>query len=63
VRVSVNTDDPSPMELTLPLEYARCVEAFGWSDDVVREVAKTSILASFAPQEIQSKLLADLSAW
>lgn len=63
IPVSVNTDDPSPLHLTLQEEYSRCVEAYGWSDDVIREVAATSIRASFAPPETKSKLLADLAAW
>lgn len=63
VPVSVNTDDPALLRLDLPTEYARTAEAFGWDRETVRSVAATSIKASFAPDELKSKLLGDLAAW
>ena len=63
VRVSVNTDDPSLLGATLPGEYALASEAYGWGEDVARELARTSIEASFASAEVKTKLLSDLSAW
>jgi adenosine deaminase len=63
VRVSVNTDDPALFATTLENEYARCVAAYGWDDDVLRQVARTSIEASFAPPGIRAALLARLAAW
>ena len=63
IAISVGTDDPELLETTLVEEYARLVETFGWSDDVLRTVAKTSIEASFARPEIKRDLLEALAAW
>ena len=62
VAVSVNTDDPCLLGVTLPDEYARCVDAYGWSKDDVRAVARTSIEASFANTETKTRLLKQLQA-
>ena len=63
IAVSVGTDDPELLETTLIDEYAHMVETFGWDDDVLRAVARTSIEASFAGPEIKRDLLAKLGAW
>ena len=63
VPVSINTDDPSLLETDLPREYGLCQARFGWSDEVVRDIARTSIVASFALPETKARLLADLGRW
>jgi adenosine deaminase len=63
VPVSVNTDDPALLGLTLQGEYARCAEAFGWDDEVLRSLARTSIEASFAPDELKRSLLTEVDRW
>ena len=63
VRISVNTDDPVLFGVSHADEYATCAAAFGWTDDVVRAVARTSIEASFANPDLKTRLLADLAAW
>ena len=63
VPVSVNTDDPALFDTTLEREYVRCVDAFGWSDETLRAVARTSIEASFASAAIKARLLERLEAW
>jgi adenosine deaminase len=63
VRVSVNTDDPSLLGTNLPREYAIAQKAYGWTDDVLREVARTSIEASFAAPVVKQRLLSDLAGW
>lgn len=63
VAVSVNTDDPAPLAIDLPGEYARTVATFGWDKDTVRAVARTSILASFADKDLKSAMLDDLAVW
>lgn len=63
VQVSVNTDDPALLGASLVGEYQLCKQAYGWSDDVTRAVARTSIEASFANADIKSKLLKDLESW
>ena len=63
VRVSVNTDDPALLGASLVGEYSLCRQAFGWTDDVTRAVAHTSIEASFAPAQVKEDLLRALATW
>jgi adenosine deaminase len=63
IAVSIGTDDPELLETTLVEEYARMVQAFGWNDDGLRTVARTSIEASFARPEVKRDLLEKLAAW
>jgi adenosine deaminase len=63
VRVSVNTDDPALLGASLIGEYALCRQTFGWTDEVTRSVARTSIEASFANADTKTQLLESLSHW
>jgi adenosine deaminase len=63
VPVSINTDDPSLLGTSLVREYALCSEAFGWSDEVLQAVARTSIAASFANEDVKASLNESLSRW
>jgi len=63
VRVSVNTDDPALLGASLVGEYSRCRQAFAWTDEVTREVARTSIEVSFASANVKIELLKALAAW
>jgi adenosine deaminase len=63
IRVSVNTDDPALLGASLVGEYALCRHAFGWTDEVTKSVARTSIEASFANAEVKSQLLKALKNW
>ncbi|MSQ73152.1 MAG: adenosine deaminase [Betaproteobacteria bacterium] len=63
VPVSVNTDDPALFDTTLEREYARCITAYGWDNETVRAVARTSIEASFANADIKDRLLRALAGW
>ena len=63
VRVSVNTDDPALLGASLVGEYALCRQAFGWTDEVTRAVARTSIEASFASEDVKGELLERLTGW
>jgi adenosine deaminase len=63
VRVSVNTDDPALLGASLVGEYGLCRQAFGWPDEVTKAVARTSIEASFANENVKSNLLEALRAW
>lgn len=63
VIVSINTDDPVLLGASLEGEYAICSKAFGWSDDILRTVARNSIEASFANVDIKAKLTRALSQW
>jgi adenosine deaminase len=63
IPVSVNTDDPGPLGLTLAGEYEKCAAAFEWSEPDLRAVAKTSIEASFADVATKERLLGELDRW
>jgi adenosine deaminase len=63
VRVSVNTDDPSLLRTTLPQEYEIARAAYDWTDDVLRDVARTSIEASFARSDVKARLFRELDSW
>ncbi|MEJ8857383.1 adenosine deaminase [Variovorax robiniae] len=63
VVVSLNTDDPVLLGASLVGEYALCGETFGWSEDVLRDLARDSIAASFANADVKARLLADLARW
>lgn len=63
VAVSINTDDPALLGTSLEQEYALCRQAFGWSDEVLRGLAGTSIDASFANEDVKATLRAALNRW
>jgi adenosine deaminase len=63
VRVSVNTDDPGLLKTNLPREYHLACSGFGWTEDIIRGVARTSIEASFADADTKLRLKANLSKW
>lgn len=63
VPVSINTDDPAVLGITLAGEYAACARAFGWGEEELRTLARTSIEASFAPADIRHRLLDELRSW
>lgn len=63
VRVSVNTDDPSLLSTRLEDEYADCATTFGWNDATIREVARTSIEASFCDEDTRRSLVRELADW
>lgn len=63
VCVSVNTDDPALLDSSLVGEYAMCREAYGWTDEIVKSVARTSITASFANADVKAQLFEQLNRW
>jgi len=63
VKVSINTDDPAPMSVRIEDDYADCARTFGWDLATVKTIAATSIHASFASDELKSRMLADLDAF
>jgi adenosine deaminase len=63
VIVSINTDDPVLLGVSLEGEYAICSKALGWSNDILRTLASNSIEASFANVDIKTKLTRALSLW
>jgi adenosine deaminase len=63
VRVSINTDDPSLLGTNLPREYEIASATYGWTEDVLLDLARTSIEASFTRPDIKEKMRANLSEW
>jgi adenosine deaminase len=61
VAVSVNTDDPALLGTSLVAEYQLCRSALGWSESILKDVARTSIEASFAPAHTRARLLQALA--
>jgi len=60
VMISLNTDDPALLGTDLINEYRTCAQAFGWSEDTLCAVARTSVEAAFASPALKSQLLRDL---
>jgi adenosine deaminase len=63
VAVSLNTDDPVLLGASLVGEYALCTKAFDWSDGDLRALARNSIDASFANEEVKARLSQALANW
>jgi adenosine deaminase len=63
VVVSLNTDDPVLLGASLEGEYALCGQAFGWSEDDLRALARNSIDASFADVDVKARLFGALARW
>ncbi|MEU8106738.1 adenosine deaminase [Nonomuraea muscovyensis] len=57
--VTVNTDG----ETALAEEYARLREVFGYGDAELAELARASIEASFAPDEVKARLRGEVDEW
>jgi adenosine deaminase len=63
VSVSINTDDPALMQHTVESEYDACAQAYAWDAETIRQVARTSITASFCDDEVRQRLLTSLDLW
>jgi adenosine deaminase len=44
-------------------EYALCAQAFGWSAEDLRALARNSIDASFANADVKARLVQALASW
>lgn len=60
VLVVLNTDDPDMFHTDLTKEYRIARDAFGFTSDELRELAKNSFRASFLPEGHKRELLARL---
>jgi len=61
--VTLNTDIPVSLGVTLSEEYALARDWFGFSDEVLAELAEASVRASFAPAPTKARLCAGIAAW
>jgi aminodeoxyfutalosine deaminase len=57
VMVTLNTDDPAMFGTSLAREYQIAQEAFGFTDEHLRELARNSFEASFLPAEKKLEFL------
>src|SRR5579863_1096750 len=57
VMITLNSDDPALFGTTLSHEYQFAQEAFGFTDEHLRELARNSFEASFLPPEKKLELL------
>ena len=62
-RVTLNTDGSGFYRITLEDEYVTASEVYGWSADVLRQLARTSVEASFCPEPRRGELLAAIDAF
>jgi aminodeoxyfutalosine deaminase len=60
--LTLNTDDPAMFRTSLSEEYALVREAFGFTDEHLRELARNSFEASFLPPEKKIEFLNLLDA-
>jgi adenosine deaminase/aminodeoxyfutalosine deaminase len=62
VMVTLNTDDPAMFSASLNREYQLAQDAFGFTDEHLRELARNSFEASFLPAEKKLEFLNLLDA-
>ncbi|MDA8264124.1 MAG: hypothetical protein M0T79_02010 [Actinomycetota bacterium] len=62
VPVALCSDDPPMFNTSLPEEYRRARDVLGLTDTQLRRLARHSIEASFAPNELKRHLLEELPA-
>ncbi|HEX8817387.1 MAG TPA: adenosine deaminase [Terriglobales bacterium] len=62
VMITLNTDDPAMFGTSLTREYQLAQDAFGFTDEHLRELARNSFEASFLPTEKKLELLHLLDA-
>jgi len=63
VPISLNTDDPAYVGASVEGEYQAVANTFGWDDTTIAEVARTSVEASFADDDIRSRLNGEIEGW
>ncbi|MEM7487693.1 MAG: adenosine deaminase [Pseudomonadota bacterium] len=57
VKVTVSTDDPPFFHTDMDAEYAALERAFGWDEDVFREINRTALAAAFCDDATRQRLL------
>jgi adenosine deaminase len=61
--VTLNTDIPLITGTSLTEEYSRTRLAFGYGDEVLAELARATVDASFAPATTKERLRREIAAW
>ena len=60
VRVTLNSDDPGMFDTDLNREYLVANEVFGLDAPALTELARESVRASFASDDVRSRILAEI---
>ncbi|WP_205304807.1 adenosine deaminase [Nocardioides sp. 616] len=60
VRFSINSDDPPMFGTTLNREYEIAADLLDLDEAGVAELARAAVLASFAPQDVRARVLAEI---
>ena len=60
VTVSINSDDPSMFGTTLNQEYAVAADLLDLDEAGLRELAAAAVRASFAPDDVRDRVLAEI---
>ena len=63
VTVTINSDDPHMFNTTLNDEYAVAAEILDLDEAGVADLARTAVRVSFAPEELKTRLLAEIDAY
>lgn len=62
VTVSIGSDDPPMFGTTLNREYEIAADLLALDEEGVRELARSSVRASFAPEDVRRRLLSEVDA-
>jgi aminodeoxyfutalosine deaminase len=60
VTVTVNSDDPPMFGTTLNREYAIAADLLGLDESGLADLARTAVLASYAPEEVAARILTEI---
>ncbi len=63
VTVTVNSDDPPMFNTTLNREYEIAADLLGLDEAGVADLARASVRASFAPDDVRQRILAEIDAY
>jgi aminodeoxyfutalosine deaminase len=63
VPVTINSDDPPMFGTTLNGEYAVAADLLGLDEDGVADLARSAVRASFAPADVQARILGEIDAY
>lgn len=61
--ITINTDDPKLVGTTLTEEYETLVNVFAYSPADVIRLARNAFVASYAPPDLKTRLLAEFDDW
>jgi aminodeoxyfutalosine deaminase len=63
VPVTINSDDPPMFGTTLNGEYAVAADLLGLDEDGVADLARSAVRGSFAPADVQARILGEIDAY